>query len=291
MKIRKAFSLISDISAVCLFVFLIVFPQYATEPTRNALDFCAKTLVPSLFIYMVLSKIIITLPITDRLTQRFGYEAVALLAGNLCGCPIGAKNALSLYETGRISKKHAEYLTSFTNNASISFVIGFVGSELFGDVKIGLRLFVYQIIASIMTAIVMKFLIFGKDKLPKACSLNAPKVGLREAVTDSAMTLINVCACATFFIVCGSAVSAFFELNEFWSAILKSLLEFSSGCATTAKISRFAIQATAFSVGFTGLSVALQVRSVVAGRLAMKPFLTGKLITVTVMTLLSVIFG
>ena len=96
MKIRRLFYFIADLAAVALFIYLIVFPENAVEPTRLALLFCAKTLVPSLFIYMVLAKIIITLPITDRFTERFGYSAVTLITGTLCGCPLGAKTAVSL---------------------------------------------------------------------------------------------------------------------------------------------------------------------------------------------------
>ena len=291
MKMRKLFSAFCDTFAVSLFIFLTVFPKYATAPTRNALYFCVKTLVPSLFIYMILSKIIITLPATDRFAKRFGVEPLAFIAGNLCGCPIGAKNAISLYETGRIDKKHAEFLTSFTNNASVSFIIGFVGSELFGDVKLGVRIFVFQLCATFLTAVVMKYLIFGKEKIPKTDVLVSKRVGFREAVSDSAFTLINVCAVAVFFIVCGSALSGIFKLNPFNDAVLKSLFEFSSGCQAASKLNRFAIQTASFSVGFTGISVAMQVKSVISGKLSLKPFLTGKLLTCAFMTALSVIFG
>ncbi len=291
MKTRRIFYAAADMAALFLFVYLLVFPQNAAEPTRTALEFCAKTLVPSLFIYMILAKIVITLPLTDKIAKKIGYEAVTLITGALCGCPLGAKTAVSLYETGRISKKHAEFLCSFTNNASVSFVLGFVGSELYGDIGVGLKLLLFQLIASVSTAVLMRFLMFGREKLPSALPGKGAKTGLREAVSDSALTMINVCACAVFFMVCGNAVSGIFHFNPTVDAILKSVLEFSSGCAAASKLDSFSLPITAFSIGLTGLSVALQVRSVAAGRLAMRPFLVGKVISCTVMTLLSVFCG
>lgn len=291
MKIRGIITLITDTALTMLFVFLLIFPEYASDGTREALSFCATTLVPSLFIYMVLAKIVITLPMTDRIAKRIGVAPVALITGMLCGAPIGAKNALALYESSRIDKKYAEYLCSFTNNASISFVIGFVGAELFDDTALGVRLFLYQLAASLVTAAVMKYVIYGREKLPRTEILNCKKVGLRDAVTDSALTMLNICACAVFFIVAGNAVSAALRLTPIVNAVFKSVLEFSSGCAAASKIGALALPVTAFSIGFNGLSVALQVRGVIAGRLAMKPFLTGKLISCAVMTLLAVIFG
>lgn len=291
MKPSKIFSFAADSIFVLVLIYLLVFPEYASEPTRYALEFCAKTLIPSLFIYMVLAKLVITLPITDKLARHIGIAPIALLTGTLCGCPIGAKNAVSLYESGRIDKKHAEYLCSFTNNASISFVIGFVGSELFGDIYVGIRLFFYQLTASVVTAAIMRFVIYGKEKLPKAEFSSGARVGLREAVSDSAYTMLNLCACAVFFMVVGGALSRILALPPFWDAALKSVLEFSSGCAAASGVGDHAFALSAFSVGFTGFSVALQVRGVIAGKLSIHPFLIGKIVSCATMTFLAVIFG
>lgn len=291
MKARNIFYTATDCVLVFLFVYLIVSPENASLPTKNALDFCAKTLIPSLFIYMVLSKAVISMPITARLCKAIGLGPVMLIMGTLCGAPIGAKNALSLYESGRIDKKHAEYLCSFTNNASVSFVIGFVGSELYGDILIGLRLFVYQLIASVIAAFAIKILMYGKAMPPKADIIKSRRIGLREAVSDSALTMLNICACAVFFIVAGDAISNILQLGTTANACLKSVLEFSSGCAEASKLEAFSLPICAFSIGATGLSVTLQVRSVISGKLSIKPFLSGKLISGAVMTALSVIIG
>lgn len=291
MKLRRIIFALADISSVLLFAYLLVFPQYASEPTRTSLEFCITTLIPSLFVYMVLAKTVITLPLTDKLSRFLGYEAISLIIGLLCGAPVGAKSALSLYESGRISKKHAEYLCSFTNNASVSFVVGYVGKELFCDTKKGLTLFLFQIIASVSAAIIMKFIIFGKKPLPKINTPTAKKIGLREAISDSAATMINLCACVVFFIVAGSTLSRILSLGAPADAILKSALEFSSGCAAAAEAGVYALPITAFSIGASGLSVAMQIKSVIANKLSLRPYLIGKLICCTVMTALAVIFG
>lgn len=289
MKTRSIFSAVSDSLAIILFIYLLIFPQNASEPTRSALSFCAQTLIPSLFIYMVLAKMIISLPVTDWLAKRIGTGFIVFASGLLCGCPIGAKIALSLYESGRIDKKYAEYLCSFTNNASISFVVGYVGVELFGSREVGIRLFIFQVISSAATAFLMKRLMYGKEPLRRIYSESKGRVPLREAVTDSAQTIISVCACAVFFIVAASSISELLELPPVWDAVLKCLLEFSSGCAAGAGLDKNALSICAFSIGFTGLSVFLQVKSVVSGRLSAKPFAAGKLISASVMTLLSLV--
>ena len=290
MKLRRIIFHFADVALILFFVYLIIFPQYASEPTGASLEFCGKTLIPSLFVYMILAKTVMTLPITDKAAKIIGYESIALITGLLCGAPIGAKNALSLYESGRISKRRAEYICSFTNNASVSFVVGYVGKELFGDYKTGLKLFVFQIAASVFTALIMKFVLFGKTPLPKISANIQKRIGLREAISDSATTMLSLCACAVFFIVAGSAMSHIFTLDETKDAILRSILEFSSGCAYACK-TEYAVQIIAFSLGTSGISVAMQVKSVISNKLSMRPYLYGKLISGALMTTLAVIFG
>lgn len=291
MKPKKILSHISDCAFICLFIYLIIFPQYASSPTRIALEFCARTLIPSLFIYTVLAKTVISTPLVQKLSAKAGLVPITLIIGTLCGCPIGAKISLSLYENRRIDKKFAEFLCSFTNNASTSFVLGFVGNELFGDVCIGVRLLVYQLISSLITAAIMKRIIYGREKLPNACATLTRKVTLSEAITDGAMTMINIASSALFFIVVSNALMNVVNLSDTAFAIVKSILEFSSGCAEAAKLDSFAIPVTAFALGHCGASVAMQVKNVLSGKLSIKPYFIGKAISCTVMTLLAVIFG
>ena len=291
MKHRVSFSRLTEAMLMLLFCYLLIFPQNASEPTRDAIRFCAETLIPSLFIYTVLSKTVISLPMTQRATKRFGVASITLLTGTLCGCPIGAKTAVSLYEKGVVDKKQAEYLCSFTNNASVSFIIGYVGNELFGDVFVGARLLVYQTTASLVTAAIMKRVIYGKERIPKSTGMAVPKTSLREALSDGALTMINITSCAVFFIVVSNAISHTVALSDQGNAMLKSILEFSSGCAESAKLDSFAIPFTAFSLGHCGAAVAMQVKSATDGKLSIKPYIAGKLISCTVMTVLAIIFG
>ena len=291
MKIKKTALAVTDICAVALFVYLLAFPKIAAEPTRQALEFCFNTLIPALFVYMVLAKTVVSLPVTDKLTRILGIETFALLIGTLCGCPVGAKNAVSLFESGRISKRQAEYLCSFTNNAGVSFVVGFVGGELFGDIRIGIKLLIFQLVSAVVTAAVMRRIMFKKEKMPPPLPRRPAKTGLKEAISDSATTMINLCACAVFFMVAGGAITRIFNLPNFWDSILKSVLEFSSGCAAAARLGKASLPIAAFAIGQTGLSVAMQVKSVAGNKLSLKPYFMGKGIFCAVMTGLAIFCG
>lgn len=291
MKARRLISVSIDLVLVFLFVYLVIFPKNVSLDTKNALIFCAETLIPSLFVYTVLSKAVFSMPIAEKIEKIVGLPAFSLVMGTLCGAPLGAKNAMLLYENQKIDKKYAEYLCSFTNHASVSFVVGYVGSVLFRDTRVGARLLVYQLAASVITAVVMRFFIYGKAK-PRAISgYTCKSESLDRIILDGAHTVINISACAVFFKVVATAVARLLSLDKIQNALLLSLLEFSSGVSESARLGGFSLVFCAFAIGFGGLSVAMQVKSVCGGKLSMRYYFLGKSIECALMTALAFIFG
>lgn len=55
-----------------------------------------------------------------------GNGSFAVLAGFLCGYPMGAKVTADLLRTGRITRAEGQYLLSFCNNTSPVFIINFI---------------------------------------------------------------------------------------------------------------------------------------------------------------------
>ena len=285
MRIRRIASKGLDILLALIFVYLLISPRLAASSTKSALVFCANSLLPALFVYTVLSLCLISSPLIGYLSKRLGNGVIVYLLGLLCGYPIGTRLALSLYKSGRIDKKHAEYLTSFTNNASLSFVVGFVGGELLKSVRLGLLLFAYQAISSLICAGLMRLYLYRGEKIPKQDAIFTKKASPTEILFETAQNMLNICACVTFYIVIGDALCEILDTNALNGAILKSLLEFSSG-AYSASFSPYPFHICALAISFGGLSVLSQVKSLASGSLSIKPYLWGKLICSCLMMLL-----
>ena len=287
MRIRHLISAVCDLLLALLFVYLLITPEATSASTAKALSFCANSLLPALFVYTVLAQIIVSMPITALISKRLGLGGLIFVLGLLCGYPIGAKLAISLYKNGKIDKKYAEYLTSFSNNASLSFVVGFVGRGLFKRTSFGIRLFIIQAASALIGGLIMRFLLYKNGKIPKISATISRKSSLRETLADTAQNMLNICACVVFFVVVGESISSLFALNPFLSACLKSVLEFSSGALAAAALPKYAFQLTAFAISFGGVSVLMQVKSLVDSSLSLKPYALGKLIACTVMLVLS----
>jgi len=101
---------------------------------------------------------IIMAPIMIPVFNVSGAGAFALLTGLTSGYPMGAKAVAHLRETGQIGKREAQRLIAFTNNAGPLFVIGFVGTGLFGSTLAGYGLLLSHIAGAVFVGILFRFL-------------------------------------------------------------------------------------------------------------------------------------
>ena len=246
---------------------------------------------------MVLARIIIAMPLASSLFYRlgkYGTELEVFTLGMLCGFPVGAKSAVFLYENGRIGKKRAEFICAFTNNASVTCLIGYIGITLFSDIMVGVKLVLFQLAASAVTALVLGFVFMKKEDFTeeKRSSIEKKGTSLNEAVIDSTYTMLSVCAFIITFSVLGETVLALTAGNGFFMVLARGFFEFSSGCAFAADMEpAYAFAAVSLLVGFSGLCVIMQVLSVIRGVLSARMYILGRLINTVVFASLALLFG
>ena len=99
-------------------VLLLVCSAAAAEAVRQGLLLCARSVVPALFPYFVVSGLFTSLgfaesagrrlaPVTERRLGVGGAGASAFFLGLLGGYPVGGRTVGQLYRTGRIEKDEA----------------------------------------------------------------------------------------------------------------------------------------------------------------------------------------
>lgn len=270
----------------------------AIEYMNRGLLLCAKTVIPSLFPFMVLSELIVSGGIGRTLLKRISKPfcklfrisadgCCAVLLGMLCGFPIGARCATIAYTSGRITREEAERILCFSNNPSSAFLISAVGGSLWGNQKFGVALYVSVLSASILTGILMgmtakKPLPETEQTQPTVPVLSSPTL-FCNAVKSALMSMLLVCAYVVFF----SALVGTFnfmpgmqKLPAFVQSFLFCLFELSSGMSQAASLaSPFpAALLCAFAAGWSGLSVHCQILSVCDQKgLSLRPYAFAKL--------------
>ncbi len=253
-------------TAVCavMFAFCLFNSAQIAAQSVYYLKLCAAKVIPALFVYSVLCSVICQSTLFFKLcaVPWFGTEAAVLALGLLGGFPLGATVSAELYDNGVISKKQAEYLCSFTNNPSLSFIISYTGAVL-GSKRIAVSLALLTVASAMLTALIMKYTYLNKNErliiLPRR-AVNTKSFA--RIITDSCYTLLTVCGCIVFF----GSISVLFP------EYLRGFFELSGGIsACTEPVS------AAVLLGFSGLSVMLQIAAVCDKRLSLKPYAVSKL--------------
>lgn len=240
-----------------------------------------------------------------------GEGAFAFIMGIISGYPIGAKIATDFRKNNICSKEECERLISFTNNSGPLFIIGTVGILMFKNTSIGILLFITHILACISVGIIFRFWkkdspnnITENNKFKKSqktpVSLSNLGEVLAESITSSLSTIFLI---GGFVVVFGTFISilkssgalnylsillspifSFFNIDtNFIQPILSGFLEITTGINNISNIACKKISVniifTAFLLGFGGISILLQVLSIISKTdLSIKPYIYGKLL-------------
>ena len=280
------------------FVLILRNADAAVEYMGRGLILCAKTVIPSLFPFMVISELLVSSGAGEALGRLFsrlmrrvfgisGAGASALFLGSMCGFPIGARTAVSLYDKGVISKAECQHLLTFTCNPGSAFLITAVGVSLYGSRPLGVTLYAVVLSCGLLTGFLARF--FLRSPKEPAEHPHFPS-GLHPggvetftgAVSSAATGMLTVCAYVIFFSaltgVMGHAASDWGMEQGLGYTLLCGLLEMTGGISQASTHGGDpGLILTAVFAGWSGISVHLQIMTLCGGRgLSFKPYLLAK---------------
>lgn len=251
-------------------------------------------------------------PIMQPIFNVPGVGSYALLMGIISGYPTGAKIVCNLKEQGLLTDVESERLLAFTNNSGPLFILGTVGVSLFGNTLIGFLLLLTHILACISVGILFRF--WKKNKNSNFSNLkininnnkqlvNFSNLGevLGKSITSSISTIVMIWGFVVLFSVVLSILKnsniiellahiifPFFRLFgiqdfNFCTSFISGILELTNGVMSISTILckniSINIILTSFLLGFAGISILLQVYSIIAkSNISIKPYIVGKLL-------------
>lgn len=246
----KPFAVMLILTFVC-----IINIESVIDGVKNALSICAASIIPSLFVFMVLSDVTVTLLMDDD-TVSLSPKIMAFAIGSLCGFPIGASVCDRLCQSNAISKEDAAKIIPFCNNASPAFVIGAIGVSMLKNKNIGLLLYFSQIIASLFPILFIKVKKCDNEKTKTNHSIGD---AFFSAIEKSIFGIFKVCAVICIF----SVIIALLDTVSL--SYLSIFLEISNGAAFCASlfnnVPALTIPLCGFCCGFSGICVHMQIIS------------------------------
>ena len=282
---------------------LLIFSGEAAHAAREGARLAFSSVLPSLFPFLVASQLLISLRITHAAGKSFGVvmpflfrqpreSASVLLLGLLSGYPVGAAAVRSLYEEGGCSAEQAERLVALCNNSGPAFVVGVIGTALWGNAKLGVMLYLCHAAAAILSGMLLGI---GcppviEEKAPSPAESPSFFPAFVRAVKASALTSLDIAAFIIFFSVVLALLPA---ANTLFGRLAAGMLELTNGVQLlrTAEVTvpvRLALQS--FLLGLSGFSVLCQVAGVLEGSgLSLRPYLYGKLLQGAIALLLTLL--
>lgn len=259
----------------------------------EGLRLCIQVLIPSLFPFIFLS-ILLTGSLIGRnmgFIQPLGHLCgipkggeILFITGILGGYPAGAQAVAQAWETGCITKKQAERMLGFCNNAGPSFLFGIIAAQ-FSSKATAWVLWLIHILSAVITAMILP----NKSNGPMFTHSQSP-VSVPQAAKKALISMAQICG----WVILSKVMLCFLERWIFWlfpnslQVLFTGILELSNGCWSLSQIPkeglRFVICCGMLSFG--GFCVMMQTASV-TGKLGLGMYLPGKLLQ----TFLSVIMG
>ncbi len=192
-----------------LAVILCLFAKETSQVAKNAMYLCLDIVIPSLFPFFVLSRIIIPYislfpcpKFLKRTIERIFYlpyyTIFIILLGFISGYPSGAKMARDMLEQKLLDSRQASKLLPMANNCSPLFIIGTIGAGLFKSIKLGVFLLMIHWVSGLLAALITGKLADSFDSDRKLNNNPAQKVrGYRQENIKGDTTTVNLSALIT----------------------------------------------------------------------------------------------
>lgn len=302
---------------------LILFSASNLEAAQNGLKLWANSVLPTLFPFFIATELLCKtnfIQILGKFLNKFmkpifnvpGESSIAIIMGFISGYPVGAKMVCNLYDNKICSKCEAERLIAYTNNSGPIFILGSVGVSLLGNVQLGKILLISHILSSLIVGFIFRFwkknqvdLTFRNYKSESKSLIRVSNLGeiLGDAIKKSISTILLIGGFVVLFSVILSILSSLEILNcfagilakfgipyELSFSFLSGIIELTNGIQIASSCYQAlpvpSILVCSFLLGFGGISVLLQVFSIISkSKISIKPYLYGK----TLQAFLSVI--
>lgn len=257
------------LAVITIFSISIYYGDRIRDSVVRALRICATSIIPSVFPYMILCDYISHMEncsgfIGSIISRIYGIHpqgARAILLGNIFGFPIGAKGALSLYSHGIVDANECARIAGLSTNPSLSFVVFVTGVAIRGSIIEGYILYISVIFATLLTSVLFKN---SNIKLPITNFISRQNYDLIKSIQSAASACLTLTACVSFFSylieMCDLAIR-----NAFFTLAVSLLLEIGNATVIISELeipNTISLSLTALALGFSGVSVHLQIESI-----------------------------
>ena len=296
----------TSLCVIALFVLMLLFPQPVFKGASSGLLLWFNVILPTLLPFMIVSNLLIGTRAIDAISKVFGpvmcrlfgvtrYGSFAIIAGFLCGYPMGGKVTADLVRKQYITWQVGQYLLSFTNNTSPMFIISYVVWQNLKDTSRTMPALLILILSPILCSFLFRIYYRPGARIHSSEYPPLPKAAAASLMDSCIMNGFETITKVGGYIMLFSILIALLQklpLDHFlFSLLLLPSLEMTNGipllCVSPLSADACFVLSLALT-SFGGWCSVAQTRSMVQGaRLPITPYIIEKLITTLVTSLLA----
>ena len=257
-----------------LFLLFFANVENVKSSINESIRFCVFSLVPSIFIFMIISSFLLYSSAFSDFSRLLSKDAISklgvcrkyffiILLCSLCGFVSGPKLICEDYKKNGGNKVAFSNAIILSSNAGFGFLISCVGVTIWNDIWLGVFLYLFQILSALFLGktILKKPQFFSDESEAEEKSVSLSNAFTR-AVTTSCSTVISICAFVVVFSCFTSVILNVVGIKEdsIWFAIISALFEFCKGSFLVFNTKSLLLSAfmSGFCVGFGGTCVHFQ---------------------------------
>ena len=253
-KMRSVFG-----GALCalLLLALLLFPAEMSGAAAGAALIWWTRVLPTLLPYLIVAALLLQSGALLRVPKKL-LPLAMFLCGALCGYPVGAQLARTLYDAHALSREDAARVAMRCNLPNPVFLLSVVSLGFFGDARCAAPLLIGVYGIALLFALPLY-----RMSIRTVSLVDAPDAGgLSEAIAGGVRTVGVIGGCIVFASVLGALLQTVFSIRH--PAVLAFLLgcfEMTAGVRAAAALPAslpFRLALAAAFVQFGGLSVLLQ---------------------------------
>lgn len=253
-----------------LIILFLLQPGIAHDGAEAGARLFVQALLPYLLPYIILTQWLLKTNAINNRKSLWKKYIKAYVLGSFGGFPVGAVTVSAMRKNNEFSRKQSELLLAACHAPGPMFIIGFVGTELFGDVSAGWKLLIAIHVANILFFLIIITFSPQNNDLEQAITLpndQTKSMPFLDAVKESSNIIILVATTVIFFSALGTVLSQStatispVDLN-ITQTIVFSFLEMTSGVQTaTINFSDFPLFPIVIAaiISMNGLSIHMQV--------------------------------
>lgn len=188
----------SMIVLTLFFCVMLLFPLPVFEGASTGLLLWFHTVLPTLFPFIIISNLLIQTDTIIFISKLIGpfigkvfcishMGSFAVLAGFLCGYPMGAKITADLVKTNKISLCEGNYLLSFCNNSSPMFILSYVVMRSLGAKDFAVPTLIILLLSPVLCSFIFRWFYPNRHHFHEVDSIPLTQQPFRFSMLDSCL--------------------------------------------------------------------------------------------------------